>query len=36
MVQISKNNALAGQFYLLFFMSSCSIVLLERGLAAWK
>lgn len=36
MVQISKNNALAGQFYLLFFMSSCSIVLFERGLAAWK
>lgn len=36
MVQISKNNALAGQFYLLFFMSSYSIVLFERGLVAWK
>lgn len=36
MVQISKNNALAGQFYLLFFMSSWSIVLFERGLVAWK
>lgn len=36
MVQISKNNALAGQSYLLFFMSSCSIVLFERGLAAGK
>lgn len=32
MVQISKNNVLAGQFHLLFFMSSCSIVLFERGL----
>lgn len=34
MVQISKNNALAGQFYLLAFMSSCSIVQFEGGLAA--
>ena len=36
MVQISKNNALAGQFYLLCFMSSCSIVQFERGFVAWK
>lgn len=35
MVQISKNNVLAGQIYLLFFMSSCSIVLFERRLTAW-